>query len=580
MQPVFTQSLPAGIAPLRRRSSGTSSRPLVLEIDLGLGLQSAPPQDPISALRARNVPQMNHVLAGLRHGAKDTGVAAVVMHVTPRVTIAQAEELGAGLLAFRESGKPVLAWTESFGELGPGTVGYYLAGHADQIWMQPSGTLGLQGIGLQVGTLGGALDKIGVEPQLGQRREYKTAAETYTASEISEPNREMSGRIAASITEQVTARTADSRSLDKARVSDAITAAPLPADQAVERGLVDHLGYRDDVYDRVRRDHGASGEGGSEPGVRLEFAHRYANRILTRTVDRARQRRRPIVAMVDVEGQIVTGRSRPTFNGGSQIAGSDTVTAALRAVTADDAVRAVVLRVDSPGGSYVASDAIRDAVTRVRQSGRPVIAAMGGVAASGGYFVSMGADRVVALPSSLTGSIGVLGGKMVVREALNRIGVTAEAIGAPPATMFSAARRFDDDEWARIEGWLDTVYDDFTRKAATDRHLDHAELEQHARGRVWTGADARDRGLVDELGTWESAIELACGRIGVDRDHVRVQQLPHLSLLDRLRPAESTESPHAAALAPAPRTALSMITAALGVDDRGLLTMPWQFRVS
>lgn len=579
MQPVIQQLLPARIAPMRRRSSGNSSGPLTLEIDLSLGLQSTPPQDPVSALRARNVPQVAHVLAGLRHGAKDAGVVAVVLHVTPRVTIAQAEELGAGLLAFRESGKPVLAWTESFGELGPGTVPYYLAGHADQIWMQPSGTLGLQGIGLQVGTLGGALDKIGVEPQLGQRQEYKTAAETYSATEISEPNREMTGRIAASITEQVTARTATARTLDSDQVADAITVAPLPAGQAVERGLIDHLGYRDDVYASLRRDHGTPSDNGGQPDLRLEFAHRYANRILTRTVDRARQRRRPIVAVIDIEGQIVTGRSRPTFNSGSQIAGSDTVAAALRAVTADDAVRAVVLRVDSPGGSYVASDAIRDAVARVRQSGRPVIASMGGVAASGGYFVSMGADRIVALPSSLTGSIGVLGGKMVVQQALNRIGVTAEAIGQPAATMFSPARRFDEDEWARIAGWLDTVYDDFTHKAAADRHLDHAELEPYARGRVWTGADARDRGLVDELGTWESAIELACERIGVDRDHVRVQQLPHLSWLDRLRPAESTESPHAATLASPPGTALSMITAALGVGDRGLLTMPWHFQV-
>ncbi len=578
MQSPFNQLLPPGLTPNRCKSG--SSAPLVLEVDLSLGLQSAPPPDPVAALRARNVPQLTHVLAGLRHGAQDTGVAAAVLHVTERVTMAQAEELGAGLRAFRKSGKPVVAWTESFGELGPGTVGYYLASHADQIWMQPSGTVGLQGIGLQVGTIGGALGKIGIDPQLGQRKEYKTAAETYSRSEISEPNREMTGRIAESITQHVTQTVADARSVTTDQVTDAISIAPLSAQQATERGLVDRLGYRDDVYAALRHDHGTHGDDADQGRVRLEFAHRYGNRALARTVNRARQRRRPIVAVLDIKGQIITGRSRPTFGAGAQVAGSDSVTAALRAVACDDAVRAVVLHVDSPGGSYVASDAIRDAVARVRKTGRPVIASMGGVAASGGYFVSMAADRIVALPATMTGSIGVLGGKMVVQQALTKIGVAAEAIGTPAATMFSPVRRFDDNEWARVEAWLDTVYDDFTHKAADDRHLDYATLEQNARGRVWTGVDARDRDLVDELGSLEFAIGVACERIGVGRDQVRVAQLPHLSLLDRLRPAESSESPHAAALTPPPQGAWSMITAALGVDGWGPLTMPWHFTLS
>lgn len=580
MDPTFNQLMPTRFTPGRRGTSANSSVPMVLEIDLSLGLQSTAPQDPVAALRARNVPQLDHVLAGLRHGAKDNNIVAVVLHVTPRLNMAQAEELGAGLRTFRDSGKQVLAWTESFGELGPGTVGYYLATHADHIWMQPSGTVGLQGVGLQVGTIGVALAKVGVEPQFGQRHEYKTAAETYTASEISQPNREMTGRIAESVTEQVAAATAGARNLSTEQVIDATRIAPLPAEQAIERGLVDRLGYRDDVYATLRHDHGKKTEPGQEPQVRLEFCHRYANRVFTRTVDRARQRRRPVVAVIDVEGQIVTGRSRSPVGGGSQAAGSDSVTAALRGAMADDSVRAVVLRVDSPGGSYVASDAIRDVVARVRQTGRPVVASMGSVAASGGYFVSMGADRIVSLPSTMTGSIGVLGGKMVINQALDRIGVAAEAIGSASATMFSPARRFDDQEWSRVESWLDAVYDDFTRKAAEDRDLDYAALESNARGRVWTGADARDRGLVDELGGLQAAIAAACARIGVDRDQVRVQKLPHLTWLDRLRPPESTESPHVSALTAPPQGMFATITAALGIDGWGLLTMPWRFHLS
>jgi protease-4 len=253
------------------------------------------------------------------------------------------------------------------------------------------------------------------------------------------------------------------------------------------------------------------------------------------------------------------------------------VIAALRATTENDSVRAVVLKVESPGGSYIASDAIRDAVRRVKQSGRPVVASMGSVAASGGYFVSMAADEIVALPSTLTGSIGVLGGKVVIKDTLAKIGVTQEALGERSATMFSPTRAFEDDEWAKIESWLDEVYDDFTHKAAEDRGLDYEALEQVARGRVWTGADAKDLGLVDELGGFQFAVKEACRRVGTDIDHVRVQGFPQLPMLARVLPAESSESPAAALIKGRPRGVLETVSQALGVQTGGILTMPWRF---
>jgi protease-4 len=501
------------------------------------------------------------------------------MHVTPDIRVADAEELSAGLRAFADAGKRVIAWTESFGELGPGTVPYYLATAADEIWLQPSGSIGLQGVGLEVSTVRGVLDKISAEPQFGQRREYKTAAETFMSTEISEPNREMTGRICESITEQVVARTAAARSVTEAQVRDAIAAAPLTAEQALQRGLVDRLGYRDDVYREIRDRYAADDHDRDDADpIRLLYAHRYARSIREQAIGRAR--RRPVIAVVNVQGGIVTGRGHSRLPVNRPQAGSDVVVAALRAACADDAVRAVVLRVDSPGGSYVASDAIRDAVLRVKQSGRPVIASMGAVAASGGYFVSMAADRIVALPSTLTGSIGVLGGKIVIRDTLARIGITREAIGTPAATMFSSNRVFEHDEWVKIESWLDAVYDDFTRKAAADRSLEYAELEANARGRVWTGADARERRLVDELGGLRSAVELAAKRVGADIDHVRVQQFPQLAMLARLKSPESSESPAAAVVSARMPGPLELLAGALGVQDAGVLTMPWRLTVS
>lgn len=553
--------------------------PVVLEIDLSLGLQSGTAQDPLTALRARNTPRLAHLISGLRQAAEDDQVAALIIHVTPLIKIAEVEELALAIRAFAGSGKKVIAWAESFGELGPGTVPYYLATAADEIWMQPSGTLGLQGIGLEVATIRGTFDKIGIVPQIGQRQEYKTAAEMYTATEISEPNREMTTRMCTSITDQVTAATAASRSVPVEQVVDAMAVAPLSAADARERGLIDRIGYRDDVYRAVRDEHGVRDDHG-DPQVRLQFVHRYSRSWTKQVVNRAKSRRQPAIALVEVQGGIVTGRGSGQLPTRRPQAGSDLVTAALRAAEADDAVRAVVLRVDSPGGSYVASDAIRDAVLRVKQSGRPVVASMGSVAASGGYFVAMAADRIVALPSTLTGSIGVLGGKMVIKDALSRIGVARESIGTSAATMFSSNRAFDEEEWQRVEGWLDAVYDDFTHKAADDRGLGYEDLEAHARGRVWTGADARDHGLIDELGGLRRAIEIACERIGADADHVRVQQFPRSPMLARLKPADSSESPMSVRIGGPQPGLLDVISTVLGVRTSGVLTLPWnlQFR--
>ncbi|HEY9290680.1 MAG TPA: signal peptide peptidase SppA [Microlunatus sp.] len=559
-------------------------KPLVLEIDLSLGLLDAAPQDPLTALRARNTPRLSHIVSGLRHAATDDDVVALVIHLTPMIRAAEADELAIALRSFRAAGKQVIAWTESFGELGPGTLPYYLATAADQIWMQPSGTLGLQGIGLDVATVRGVLDKIGADPQIGQRHEYKTAAEMYTSTEISEPNREMTGRMCASITEQVIAATAAARAVSADQVAEAMTIAPLTAEEALDRHLVDHLGYRGDVYRSVRdtygvRDHDDDDDH-AQPEIRLLFAHRYARSLPKQAVIMAKRRRSPIIAVVDVQGAIVTGRGHGQLPTQRPQAGSDLVVAALRSAAENDSVRAVVLRVDSPGGSYVASDAIRDAVLRVKLTGRPVIVSMGSLAASGGYFVSMAADRIVALPSTLTGSIGVLGGKVVIKETLSRIGITREAIGSESATMFSSNRRFADDEWTRVEGWLDAVYSDFTHKAADDRGIDYPDLEAVARGRVWTGADALQRGLVDELGGLRTAVELACHRVGTDIDHVRVQQFPQLPMLTRLKPAESTESLADAVISGPPMGLLETLTTALGVQQAGVLALPWRFRFS
>ncbi len=252
--------------------------------------------------------------------------------------------------------------------------------------------------------------------------------------------------------------------------------------------------------------------------------------------------------MVAVHGGIIDGRSRQGGPGpGGRRAGADTVVAALRAAGENDRVKAVVLHIDSPGGSYVASDAIRRAVLQLRATGRPVVAAMGDVAASGGYFAAMPTDRIFALPTTITGSIGVLAGKFVVSELVQRLGVVRELVATGPnSTMFAPDVGFTDAQRMRLEAWLDEVYEDFTRKAAQDRGMAWEDLEPLARGRVWMGTDALRHGLVDELGGRAAAIAHACRLAGFSREGADVVSWPHLSLIDRVKPAESSHAPGAA----------------------------------
>ena len=251
--------------------------------------------------------------------------------------------------------------------------------------------------------------------------------------------------------------------------------------------------------------------------------------------------------MIYAHGPIRSGRSGRGAGGSGM--GSDTVGAALRAAAADEKARAIVLRVNSPGGSATASDTIWREVVRTRAAGKPVVVSMGDVAASGGYFISAPADVIVAQPGTITGSIGVIMGKPVLREMFGRAGVNSEVIASGEnATMFSLARPFTEAEWDRINVWLDAIYADFTRKVSDGRRLPAERVHDLARGRVWSGADAVANGLADETGGMREAIAIARLRAGLP-DDAPVRSYPRFGPLDQLRPAESSESRPAAAAA-------------------------------
>ncbi|MDN7120973.1 signal peptide peptidase SppA [Nocardioides sp. ChNu-153] len=544
-----------------RRVRGTER--LLLELDLTRGLLEAPPTSPVAALRSLQTPTLRGLVTALGKAAEDDVVVGLVAHLGGDLGLSAGDELRAAVTGFRASGKRAVAWAETYGEMVGGNAAYHLASAFEEVWVQPTGQVGLVGAHAEVVFLRGALDKLGVTTQLGQRHEYKSAANTFLERGMTDPHREMMTRIVDSVTETLVADVARGRGLPVTDVRAALEAGPLTPEDALARRLVDRIGYREDVYAAVR----ASLTDGDvdADGPVLRFVERYAKPggPLGGLKDQLPSGRgKGVVAVVGAYGPIHLGRNGgPNPMSGPSI-GSDSLATALRTAGNDPDVRAVVLRIDSPGGSAVASDAVRRAVLQVRSEGTPVVASMGAVAGSGGYFIAMPCDEIVAGAITLTGSIGVLGGKQVLSDTLARIGVERETVRAGRfSDMFSTDRPFDEEEWARVEGWLDAIYDDFTTKAAQDRGMAVADLERVARGRVWTGADAAERGLVDRLGGLAHAVDRACGLAGTTRRDVDVRAWPKPNPFAALTPPESSEAPAAAYLTgpPAPSVAAALL---------------------
>jgi protease IV len=566
--------LAARLAQLRQQRTA----PVILELDLTDSLAETRPSDPIGAIAARNRPVLPDILDGLRRARDDARVTTLVARLGGKpIGLAAVQDLRGAVADFAAAGKTTIAWAESFGEFSASNVQYYLATAFEQIWLQPSGDLGLTGIAVERLFLRGVLDRVGADFQVAKRSEFKSAAEQLTETGFSEPARQATERLTASVTEQLVAAIAERRGLSQDKVSSLIDAGPFLAARAESEGLVDHLGYRDEVYAHARKHAG--------PDAVLMYLGRYQRgKVLA---ERARDAVRkvpgappPGVAVIYATGPIRRGRSgRGPLSGNAM--GSDTIGGAIRAAAKDPASPAIVLRVNSPGGSAVASDTIWREVVRARATGTPVVVSMGDVAGSGGYYISMAADVIVAQPGTITGSIGVITGKPVLGEAIGRVGVSSDRIShGAHAAMYSQLQPFSADEWTLINEWLDHIYADFTTKVAAGRGMTAEQVNEVARGRVWSGADALANGLVDELGGMDKAVEIARRRAGLGPE-APLRVFPRVHPLDRLRPAASSESPAAAAASLLADTwgPAWQLAARAGLSPYGPLTLPgnWIF---
>lgn len=533
----------------------------VLELDLLTVPNETGGFDPFAVIASGGKPLLlREAVAAIHRAAKDDRVAGLIARVQiPAASAGPVQELREAIAAFSDV-KPSLAWAETY----PGTLSYYLASAFREVWMQPSGTVGLVGFATNAMFLRDALDKAGIEAQFIARGEYKSAANLFTQDRYTDAHREADGRLIESLHAQVLAAVAESRHIDPADVDALADKAPLLRDDAVTGRLVDRIGFRDEAYARIGELVGApgispeTGDADSDDAPPRLYLVRYARATASRPSPPMPsipgRKGKPTIAVVTLHGPIVSGRGGPQLLPfGNSSAGGDTIAAALREATADDSVSAIVLRVDSPGGSVTGSETIWREVNRVRSgtdgAGKPVVASMGAVAASGGYYVSMGADAIVANAGTITGSIGVVTGKLVARELKDRIGVGSDSVRTNPnADAWSINQPFTDEQHAHVEAEADLFYTDFIERVAAGRKLTVEAVDAIARGRVWTGADALERGLVDELGGLRTAITKAKVLAGLEPDaDVRIASYPGSSLMDMLRPKPSSQ-PAAASL--------------------------------
>lgn len=478
-------------------------RKAFLELEIGAAPPELAADDALSSLLFEPRLRMRDWVEALDAAAVDPRIRGLVVNINPSgMGFGQLQELRDALLAFKKSGKSTLAWADTFGEFGPGDGAYYLATACDEIYLQPSGDVGLAGLIAESPFLRGAFDKAGIVPRMDHRYEFKNAMNMYTEKAFTAAHRQATEELLGSLFDQMLGGIAEARHMMPEAVRALVGRGPFLGQEALDSKLVDALAYRDEVFAKAKE--------------RFGDAHSVSLGDYWAAADRPNRSGTPIALIYGV-GAVQRGESSYDPLTGSQVMGGDSVAEAFRDAIEDDDVKAIVFRVDSPGGSYVASDTVWRETRRAKEAGKPVIVSMVDVAGSGGYFVAMAADKIVAQPGTITGSIGVLGGKLLTTGLWDKLGVSFDSVQtAERADQWSSSHDYGEAEWSRFQAWLDRVYVDFTGKVAEGRKLPKERVLEIAKGRIWTGEAAKALGLVDELGGFPVAFRLARQAAGLE----------------------------------------------------------------
>jgi protease-4 len=539
------------VAPTTRVADGST-----LVLRPGGELFEVVPDDVLQFVSRTEAHTVRGYVDALRKAKVDRRISAVLLAPRPLSSPfwGKVQELHEALLDFKTSGKPVYAFLE-FG----GDREYYLATAADKVFLVPTATLDLTGVATYEVFLRGTLDWIGTYPDLLHIGDYKTAINIFTEKTFTPAHREMSASLNRDQFEQLVRAVADGRHKTEGEVRAAIDEGPLLPEDALRHGLVDDLAYEDELDDLV-------GDVGGPGTLRLIENDDYA-RVSWESLG---VRRRHKVAVLNAVGAITGGKSGYDPVNGA-VMGSDSLVDYIRRIRADSSIRAIILRIDSPGGSSTASDVIwRELmITKSGPNGKPIVVSMSDLAASGGYYIAMAGDVVVAQPGTLTGSIGIYTGKYVTGGSLDKLGANIEATSSGRhAEIYSPDRQFTPEERAKVQESMQAFYDQFVEKVAEARQTTPEKVDQIAQGRVWTGQQAKQVGLVDELGGMQVAVAAAKqrARIAADEEVELVVYPPRRSFYEVL--SESFEQPTATRDT---ASAAEAIFTLLGPRDRKIL---------
>jgi protease-4 len=446
-------------------------------------------------------PTVRSLVDALRKAKVDDRVASVVIRPTGTAALwGKVEEVRDAILDFKTSRKPIVAYLEYGGQQE-----YFVATACDKVFLMPASSLDLTGLASYELFLRGMLDKVGAYPDALHVGDYKTASNVYTEKTYTPAHREMAASLNTDLFGQLLRALADGRHKSEAEIRELIDHGPYLPEDAVRAGLVDDLAYEDELDDKVQL----------SAGGKVRFLEQSEYRSIPTTslgLDRGQR-----IAVIYAVGLISSGQSSYDSPQG-QVAGSDTLVEYLRKARGDRSIKAIVLRIDSPGGSAIASDVIWREVMLTRDV-KPVIASMSDVAASGGYYIAMSANTIVAQPATLTGSIGVVMVKFAIDGTLKKLGLNMEHVQQGRyADLYSPVRPFTAEERAKVQEQMQATYDGFVEKAAAGRNTTPEKIDAIGQGRVWTGRQAKALGLVDELGGLERAVAIAKERAKIAQD--------------------------------------------------------------
>lgn len=476
-------------------------RQSLMDHSVGASLFGDTPSSVVDTVYALNRAKDDDSVKGLFIRAENYGMAP-----------ASAEELRLALLDFKESGKFIVAHAQGFE--GTSLMSYQAVSAADEIWMQDTTGFAVSGMRSESEFFGGVMEKYDADPEFFQFHEYKNAVNTYTETGYTDEHREATTSYLTSIFDNAVGQIAEDRDMTVPAVTKVLMTAPHSAETALEVGMVDKLGQLAEAKDYVRKKTGDD---------KIAF-------VSVSDYGPGTTKGENTIAFIGGQGAVLPGQSSggSIFGGGVSM-GGDTVSDGFDAALKDKKVKAIVFRVSSPGGSPAASDQILAAADRARDAGKPVVISMGQYAASGGYYVSAHADHIVAMPQTITGSIGVFGGKIALEGTFAKVGYNIDGItvGGEFAGAYSPDAPFTPTQAEAYRGQLQDIYDDFTQRVANGRDLPLDRVQEIAKGRVWTGAQAKEIGLVDELGGIMTAIDAAKRLAEIDEDEdVKIKVFP------------------------------------------------------